>query len=194
MNYLYFVVLGCKPVGRVTEQHDVFFGIGESIADLVPQIQAFWPDAGVGLHIDSFRRVRYIGDYSLAIVPRENLLNNLLGKDDHSLHVYFINLGGYRPQDMEEYHFKQLIVADAMDTAIVETQQTVFCTNLQDTHVDNKYALDIDDCYQVEDLLTEELKNKFHIQVQVHDASRKQEDTLHIGYLPIADALAYRDR
>ncbi|MGN6440105.1 MAG: DUF1543 domain-containing protein [Agriterribacter sp.] len=32
------LLLGCKPAGRHTEQHDVFFGIGASLKDLIPDI------------------------------------------------------------------------------------------------------------------------------------------------------------
>jgi len=38
---LFMLLLGCKPPGRHTEQHDVFFGIARSLRDLVPEIQAF---------------------------------------------------------------------------------------------------------------------------------------------------------
>jgi hypothetical protein len=38
-NKLYMIMLGCKPDGRFTEQHDTL-GIGSS-AKLVPQMKAF---------------------------------------------------------------------------------------------------------------------------------------------------------
>ena len=40
---LYMLLLGCKPPGRHTEQHDIFFGIAAELRDLVPEIQQFWP-------------------------------------------------------------------------------------------------------------------------------------------------------
>ncbi|WP_325645076.1 DUF1543 domain-containing protein, partial [Chitinophaga sp.] len=42
---LFMVVLGCTLEGRHTEQHDVFFGIGNQLSDLVPDMKAFWPEA-----------------------------------------------------------------------------------------------------------------------------------------------------
>jgi hypothetical protein len=39
---LFMVIIGCTPTGRFTEQHDVFFGIGKTLRELVPQMQAFW--------------------------------------------------------------------------------------------------------------------------------------------------------
>ena len=35
---LYMVMLGCTPEGRFTEQHDIFFGIGYSLKELIPKI------------------------------------------------------------------------------------------------------------------------------------------------------------
>ena len=40
---LYMVMLGCTPKGRFTEQHDIFFGIGNSLKELIPNMKAFWP-------------------------------------------------------------------------------------------------------------------------------------------------------
>ncbi|MFV8358664.1 DUF1543 domain-containing protein, partial [Flavobacterium sp. XS1P32] len=48
---LYMLMLGCTPAGRLTEQHDIFFGIGKSLKDLIPQIKNFWPEAKGKLHI-----------------------------------------------------------------------------------------------------------------------------------------------
>lgn len=50
---LYMLMLGCKPKGRFTEQHDIFFGIGNSLKDLIPQMKIFWPEAKGQIHIDA---------------------------------------------------------------------------------------------------------------------------------------------
>lgn len=38
---LYMLLLGCKPKGRHTEQHDIFIGIADDLASLVPDILQF---------------------------------------------------------------------------------------------------------------------------------------------------------
>lgn len=38
---LYMVMLGCTPEGRFTEQHDIFFGIGYSLKELIPKMNLF---------------------------------------------------------------------------------------------------------------------------------------------------------
>ena len=35
---LFMLLLGCLLKGRNTEQHDIFFGIAETLKDLVPAI------------------------------------------------------------------------------------------------------------------------------------------------------------
>jgi hypothetical protein len=54
---LYMIMLGCTPKGRFTEQHDIFFGIGTSVKELVPDMKAFWPDAKGKIHIDAWQKV-----------------------------------------------------------------------------------------------------------------------------------------
>ncbi|HMJ45678.1 MAG TPA: DUF1543 domain-containing protein, partial [Ferruginibacter sp.] len=67
---LFMLVLGCKPAGRNTEQHDVFFGIGSCLKDLLPQISGFWNDGGK-IHIDSWREVTMVDGYSISILSKE---------------------------------------------------------------------------------------------------------------------------
>ena len=62
------VLIGCKPEGRHTEQHDIFFGIAQTLADLVPQLKSFWPGKHK-LHIDAWREVTTVGQFNIRIVP-----------------------------------------------------------------------------------------------------------------------------
>ena len=177
---LFMVLLGCTPKGRLTEQHDIFFGIGHSVTELKPDMYAFWPDGGQ-LHIDSWREVNHVNGYNISIVPKgdaEPTANNL----------FFLNLGGYRPGDFEEYHYKMLAVAPTMALAIKESKQTAFYKHYgfkgAVSHIDDKYALDVDDMHKVEDILAPHLKERYSIRI-TEDASGA-EDELHIGYLKLA--------
>ena len=64
---LFMVIIGCTPKGRFTEQHDVFFGIGNSLRELVPQMIAFWKEAEGKIHIDAWREVSVVDDYAITI-------------------------------------------------------------------------------------------------------------------------------
>jgi len=83
------VLLGCRPEGRNTEQHDVFFGVANQLADLVPAMKQFWPDTN--LHIDAYTIVESVDGYDVSIVDRN------IASSDTGYSLFFINLGGYRP-------------------------------------------------------------------------------------------------
>lgn len=177
---LYMVLLGCTPKGRLTEQHDIFFGIGKSVQRLVKDIYAFWPDGG-RLHADSWREVTHINGYTISIVPKNEAV---IIKEK----LFFVNLGGYRPGEFEEYHYKTLIVAKSMAAAVKEAKKSTFFKHYTlgtiegASHIDDKYALDVDDIYAVEDILAPHLKEKFSISISKNKGTN---DELHIGYLKL---------
>lgn len=178
---LHMILLGCTPKGRLTEQHDIFFGIGNSVPDLKPDMYSFWPDGGQ-LHVDSWREVTQVGSYTISIVPKEEATEN-------PEKLFFLNLGGYRRGEFEEYHYKMLVVANSIAEAVKASKQTEFYRQWgfkgAESHIDDKYALDVDDMHKVEDLLSEELKQRYSIRIEKNDGL---EDELHIGYLKLGKA------
>lgn len=175
---LYKVLLGCTPKGRLTEQHDIFFGIGTSIEELIPDMYTFWPDSG-RLHVDSWREVTHVGEYAITITSKQD--SNIAEK------LFFINLGGYKPGDFEEYHYKTLMVAQTMAEAVKAAKQTTFYKHCgfkgAESHIDDKYALDIDDMHNVEDILLPHYKEKYSFSIT--KTAHPVEDELHIGYLKL---------
>ncbi len=183
-NYkLYMLLLGCKPPGRHTEQHDVFFGIATSINDLVPLIKAYWPEAPA-IHIDAWREVTVTDNYKVEIKPR----NNDNEADASPVKLFFINLGGYLPNKFEEQHYVLLTVDDSQSTAIKTAKETLFFKNNHFdgaySHIDDKYGIDIDDIYQIDDILVKEQKEQF--QIKLTPAENTVEDEMHLGYLKLS--------
>src|SRR6476646_8790376 len=101
---LYMLLLGCRPPGRFTEQHDVFFGIAEKPADLIPKLAQFWPEARNRMHVDALRPVTVVDHYSISV----QLRNDAAGNASHKL--FFLNLGGYKQDTFDEFHYKMLAV------------------------------------------------------------------------------------
>lgn len=176
------VMLGAAPPGRTVEQHDIFFGIGKNVKALKKDIYNFWPDAGQ-LHIDSWRAITKVDDFVIKIVPKAEAT-------PQELKLFFLNLGGYLPNDLEEYHYKILVVAKTMGKAIKAAKQTAFYKQYgfkgAESHIDEKYALDIDDMHKVEDLLPQHLKELY--QIQITPALGEPEDELHAGYVKLGPA------
>ena len=175
------VLLGCSPKGRLTEQHDVFFGIGESISGLVAEMNAFWPEANGKLHIDGWREITIVDGFAIEVISATTLNKN-------EQHLFFMNLGGYKPGEFEEYHYKMLCVAPKLATAVKNSKKTVFYKYCGfkggESHIDEKYGIDIDDAHKVEDLLSAKLKLSYQIKITPSEHFMK-EDELHIGYLKI---------
>ena len=173
------VMLGCKPEGRYTEQHDIFFGIADSLKALVPQMHIFWKEAKGKLHIDAWREVTQVDGYNITVVDKQN--NESINQQK----LFFINLGGYKQNEFEEYHYKLLIAAEDMSKAIQRSKETAFYKHCgfknAVSHIDDKYGIDVDDVYEVADNLVADVKNKFRL--NLIPASVNKTDELHIGYL-----------
>jgi hypothetical protein len=117
---LYMVMLGCTPIGRITEQHDIFFGIGNSLKELVQSMIDFWPEAKGKIHIDAWREVTTIDDFMITIEPKNASTNTAVEK------LFFINLGGYKENEFEEYHYKMLAVAENLGLASKLSKKSAF--------------------------------------------------------------------
>ena len=179
------LLLGCRPPGRHTEQHDVFFGIGNAVKDLVPQIKAFWPGAGP-LHVDAWREVTLVDGYRITVLPREQ--EAVLAGDAPSL--YFMNLGGYLEAQFDEFHYKMLVVAPHKAAAIKKSKQTAFYKHTgfkgAPAHIDDQWGVAVDELYLVKDILPGQLKQQYSLQILPADpALEAQEDRLHLGYFKL---------
>ena len=175
---LYMLLLGCKPQGRHTEQHDIFFGIGESLKSLVPSILDFWKEANSKIHIDGWREVTCQDGYHIEVVPKEELHNASPAEK-----LFFINLGGYKPNEFEEFHYKILLVNANKANAIQQAKQNVFFKHTISPHIDDKYGVDVDDIYEIEEILPAEIKERYTIRIS--SAENTVNDELHLGYFKL---------
>lgn len=179
MEYnLFMVLLGCKPRGRLTEQHDIFFGIARQLSDLKIDMIHAWPEAEGKLHVDAWRKITSVDGFAVSVGKRSEGV-------EQSLRLYFVNLGGYRGNDFEEYHYKQLVVADSLESAVKKAKSSAFFKNHISPHVDDKYGLDVDDVFTVEDALPLSMRNAY--QLFIHESSSSMTDSVEIGYLKFSD-------
>ena len=175
------LLIGATPPGRYIEQHDVFFGIGETIKDLVPDVTAFWPGNNK-LHFDAWREVTNANGYKVDIVP-----NNKTSPHS-SYKLFFINLGGYKENEFEEFHYKMIIAAADKTEAINISKQTAFFRHTgfkgANAHIDDKYGVDVDDLYEINDILPAAAKEKYRILVSPSELLA--EDEIHLGYFKLS--------
>ncbi len=182
MLHLYMLLAGCKPSGRHTEQHDVFFGIGETVKDILPSLLEFWPEAKGKLHIDAWRQVHIVDGYKVTVSDKKV-------PDATAAQLFFINLGGYKKGVFEEFHYKMVVAATDISEAIRKAKQTAFFQHTGFTgatsHVDDKYGIDIDDVYTVADILPARVKAEYSLLLSPADAASAA-DELHLGYFKLS--------
>lgn len=207
MPTLFMIKIGARPKGRLIEQHDMFFGVGDRIGDFIEPINHHWPEVKNKWHLDAYRQVTVVDNHRIQWQPaadksKMHCVDLASGKEE-KLKLFFINLGGYLAGEFEEFHHKLLIVAPTQADAVKQAKQSEFYKrfNFQDktmpfnaaSHIDDKQQIDIDEIYDVNELL---IKGRLVItplktdEVGIeddHQADRKrvQEDKLYIGYLSL---------
>ncbi|MDR2223232.1 MAG: DUF1543 domain-containing protein [Flavobacteriaceae bacterium] len=185
-NKLFMVMLGATPQGRHIEQHDIYFGIGTEIKDLAPHMVAFWKEAGPKIHMDAWREVTKVGNYKIDIVDRASYTEN-------GLQLFFINLGGYKQGVFDEFHYTYLLVAPSQKEAIQTVKNTSFFQeyNLPPqgySHIDNKYGVDVDEIYEISEILSEDFKKQYAIQITA-TTEDLPEDHITLGYMKLSSYL-----
>lgn len=176
---LFMLKIGATPPGRLIEQHDVFFGIAAYPADLVPQLEATWPEAADNWHIDCWREISQVGQHAVRVVPRSQV------PADNGDRLFFVNLGGYKPGHFEEFHHKMLLVAPDSKSAIAQAKASDFYREFDfhgaASHIDDKYGVDIDEVHNIGDVLASQDKQAYALHISPNPGGR--EDEMHIGYL-----------
>ena len=82
---LFMLLIGCTPKDRITEQHDVFFGVATTLEELIPQLNSFWPEAKGKLHVDVWREVSIVDNFSVEVV-----VNSEENDKEHNLYFPFL--------------------------------------------------------------------------------------------------------
>jgi hypothetical protein len=181
MPKLFMLLIGCTPPGRHIEQHDVFFGIAGEIKELIPALLKFWPEGESKMHIDAWREVSHVNGYSVSVVPAQQQ------QPGNTARLFFINLGGYRQDEFEEFHYKMIIAAKDKGEAINLSKETAFFRHTgfkgAHAHIDDKYGVDVDDIFEIRDILDEEIKKQFSLLIVPADTTA--EDELHLGYFKL---------
>lgn len=192
MSTLYMVQLGGRPEGRLIEQHDIFFGVANKVSELIVAINSHWPEVKNKWHIDSYRAITKVDNYSIQLIGSDELQANTTDRND-DLKLFFVNLGGYQQGSFEEFHYKLLIVAATQAQAIRQAKQSEFYREFTykdkespfnaASHIDDKFEVDIDNIYNVNDLISnfqlviEPITNRSHELID--------DDKDYVGYLSI---------
>jgi hypothetical protein len=176
---LYMAIVGCRPKGRHTEQHDVFFGIATSIKNLVPVMLQFWPEAKGNMHIDAWREITVVEGFKIEVTPKEDF-----SQQENRNRLFFLNLGGYKKDEFDEFHYKLVVIASSKTAAIKKAKETAFYKHTGFTgapsHIDDKFGIDVDEVFEINEILPANMKENYSINIT--SAVTSQKDELHLGY------------
>ena len=113
-NFLYLVVLGGRAQKSNVELHDVRWVVGSKIEDTYNTLRRDWFGSPKGLHIDSYKKIKYIDGYriNLRYFEKDKIeKKKLVKKNDAKKYLWFVNVGGYSPTSMQEKHEFGLVIA-----------------------------------------------------------------------------------
>lgn len=138
---LFVIYVGGKTPTSLIEVHDIHFAIGETIEDTYDQIRDQWWGTSKSLHLDAWGALTSVENYNVLLKskPSANDINNL----------YFINLGGYDPNEFSELHKNIFVIAKSEDEAKHKAKATI--SNWTVPHKDNLYT--VEDCVNVNKIL-----------------------------------------
>ena len=150
--FLYLVVLGGRAKKANIELHDVRWVVGSKIEDTYDTLRKDWFGSPKGLHIDSYKKIRYIDGYKINLINVENHKiekRQLEKKLKPKKTLWFVNIGGYKPTSMQEKHEFGLVTASTKFEAqnIAKSKWLFGCKK---KHKDDIASLDMflrcDDC------------------------------------------------
>ena len=109
--------------------------------------------------MDAFQEVKFADGFEVKIVEK--------GEEVSQNQLYFVNLGGYKKGFFEEFHQQHLMVGTSMAEIVKKAKQTNFYKTMgfegAVSHIDDKHGVDIDDIFNVNDILSLKMKEKYSI-------------------------------
>ena len=152
---LYLVVLGGRAKKANVELHDVRWVVGSKIEDTYGTLRKDWFGSPKGLHIDSYKKIKYIDGYKINLInfEKDKIDKKQLVKTNKAKkHLWFVNIGGYNPTSMMEKHEFGLVIASNKLEAknIAKSKWLIGCKK---KHKDDLASLEMlisfDDCEQI---------------------------------------------
>ena len=153
--FLYLVVLGGRANKANVELHDVRWVVGSKIEDTYDTLRKDWFGSPKGLHIDSYKKIKYIDGYKINLIKFEKDKidkKQLVKKNKSKKYLWFVNIGGYNPTSMQEKHEFGLVAASTKLEAknIAKSKWLIGCKKKhKDDLVSLEMMISCDDCEQI---------------------------------------------
>jgi hypothetical protein len=151
---LYLVVLGGRATNSHIELHDVRWVVGTSIEDTIPSLRQQWFGLLSGLHIDSYKAIQHVDGYAIELIKGRGVCREQQQKAPTAMNdqLWFINLGGYDRDSLQELHQFGLIVAPSKQAAKARARRRWLSRAVQ-VHKDDLHSIEsidgVDDCLPI---------------------------------------------
>ena len=151
---LFLVVLGGRTATSHIELHDVRWVVGTSIDETIPTLKQQWFGLQSGLHIDSYKAIQSVDGYAIELIKRREVSKEHHQASSSAMNdqLWFINLGGYDRDSLQELHQFGLVVAPSKQAAKARARRRWLGNALQ-VHKDDLHSLDrldtVDDCLPI---------------------------------------------
>ena len=151
-------MLGGKAKKANVELHDVRWVVGSKIEDTYDTLRKDWFGSPKGLHIDSYKKIRYIDGYKINLIDSEKDKKDekqLVKKNKSKKHLWFVNIGGYNPTSMQEKHEFGLVIASNKLEAknIAKSKWLIGCKKKHKDDIASLKNLNIlDDCEVIKNI------------------------------------------
>ena len=92
--YLYLVVLGGRAKNANVELHDVRWVVGSKIEDTYDTLRKDWFGSPKGLHIDSYKKIKYIDGYMINLInfEKDKIDEKQLVKKNKAKNIYGLSI------------------------------------------------------------------------------------------------------
>lgn len=135
---LYMFYIGGNAGKSNIEVHDIQFVAANEPQDAWPALREAWFGDRDKIHIDGYSRITWVDGYSVTLSAEPPQTGQRL---------FFVNVGGYRPDTLAELHEFDLFVAEDAQQAKEKALATLLC-GVDQQHKDN--LKDVDDCLLLE--------------------------------------------
>ena len=155
-KFLFLVLIGGRAPKANVELHDVRWVVGSRIEDTFDSLRKNWFGSIKGLHIDSYKKIKSIDGYKINLkniekdkIKKINFYKNPKEK------LWFVNLGAYQKNSMQERHEFGLVVAkNSLDAKKIAKSKWLL--GYKKIHKDNLSSLeiisDVDDCEVIKNI------------------------------------------
>ena len=93
-NFLFLVVLGGNAKKANIELHDVRWVVGSKIEDTYDTLRKDWFGSPQGLHIDSYKKIKYVDGYKINLIyfEKDKIDKKQLAKKNKAENIYGLSI------------------------------------------------------------------------------------------------------